>query len=87
VILLGAIAIVLPVAAALLLPWRPIMPVVSIVALMMAGLLAATSWSCREERSVDNLTIWDVAGLFAFVGFGAGMLSNSELIIELLKLR
>ena len=58
-----------------------VLPVFSIVFLALAGLTALYAWRSRAVRHSTTITSWDVAGAFAFVGFGAAILSKPENVL------
>jgi hypothetical protein len=83
VVLLAAVAVVTTGIMDWLVPAHPTLPLVSLTGLavaMAALLLALTFGTKRRQR---GLTLWDTAGVFALVGFGAGMLSDPESIVQL----
>ena len=42
--------------------------------MMRAAAAAILAWALRSERQTSHVNLWDIAGIYAFVGFGAGML-------------
>jgi hypothetical protein len=78
----------LPVAAAVslallesLLPRPMALPALSLAALACSTLLALTAYWRRAPRRVDSITLWDLSGAAALIGFAAGMLSSSDQIL------
>ena len=71
-----------------LVPAPVILPALSLLALAGAGIMALVAWVSRAEHNSDGITLWDVSGAFAFIGFAAGMLSERqpENILQLLGL-
>jgi len=59
------------------------MPVLCLASLANAAMAAMLAWILRAERATGHVNLWDIAGIYAFVGFGAGMLSKSEEILRL----
>jgi hypothetical protein len=59
-------------------PPAAVLPVLSAAYLAAAGVLALIAWSVRSRRTSDRLTLWDLAGACAFMGFAAGIFSNPE---------
>ena len=68
-------------AIAALTPSPLVLPVFSIVFLSLSGLAALFAWLSGARRHVNAITSWDVAGAFAFVGFGAAILSKPENVL------
>lgn len=66
-----------------LLPGWPVLPTLSLAALMLAATAAAFALSLRIDRRLPEVTLWDAAGTLALLGFGAGMLSDAESILQL----
>ncbi len=60
-----------------------ILPVLSLAAVTVAGLAALLAWVFRAPWHGDNITIWDISGAFAFIGFAAAMLSKPEHVLDL----
>lgn len=74
----------LPAAAvALLAPKAVAMPVASAVSLLLAASVSFYAWRARVNYRAKGLTFWDLAGMLAFVGFGAGALSEPTAALEL----
>jgi hypothetical protein len=66
-----------------LVPLPLVMPALSIVSFMFAMILALLAYYARVDRRARGITLWDVAGVFALIWIGAGMLSEPERIIQL----
>jgi hypothetical protein len=66
----------------LMLP-NPVMPVLCLASLASAAVAAQFAWGLGADRQTAYFNLWDVAGAYAFIGFGAGMLSRSEEILQL----
>jgi hypothetical protein len=82
--LLTASAVV-PVAAFIaFLPLPLVMPSLSAVLMFLAMLASALAWTCGSQRSGDAVTIWDIAGAFAFLGCAAAIFSRPESVLRLL---
>ena len=58
------------------------LPVICLVAFGLAALVALAAWSFGARRDSDNVTPWDVAGVFVLVGCAAAMLSEPENILQ-----
>ncbi len=61
-----------------LVPAPVILPALSLLALAGAGIMALVAWVSRVGHNSDGITLWDVSGAFAFIGFAAGMLSERQ---------
>jgi hypothetical protein len=53
----------------------------SIALLTAAGVLALIAWCIRSHGNSNKMTVWDLSGASAFVGFAAGILSSPEDVI------
>lgn len=74
----------LPAAAvALLAPKAIALPTASLVSLLLAAACAVYAWRARVNYRAQGLTFWDLAGMLAFIGFGAGALSEPLAALEL----
>jgi hypothetical protein len=60
-----------------------VLPVVSLATIASAAVVALFAWWLGAERHSSNITGWDVAGALAFIGFAAGMLTDSEQMLQL----
>ena len=56
---------------------------VSVSSVAGAFLIGGVAWYRGIGRAGGHVTVWDVAGLLAFVGFAAGMLCEPEQIVQL----
>lgn len=72
-------------AAAALVPAPLILPVLSAVLVLMAGIVAALAWSVPPARNRPRLDHWDISGALAFLGFCAALLSEPEQVLPLLE--
>jgi hypothetical protein len=60
---------------------RPlVLPVLSLAAIGCAAVLALVAYWRRAPRLVETVTLWDLAGAAALIGFAAGMLTGPEQI-------
>ena len=59
------------------------LPLFCLLALTGASLVALVAWWRRAPRYGDQVTLWDVAGALALIGFAAGMLSDTNSILSL----
>ena len=66
---------------AYLVPPALVLPVLSIALLTTAGVLALIAWYIRSDRNANKMTVWDLAGACAFIGFAAGILSTPENVL------
>jgi hypothetical protein len=84
VVLLTSLAIAAAVPLLLLASFVPrplVLPVLSLTALGCAAVLALTAYWLRAPRHVESITLWDLAGGAALIGFAAGMLTGPEQIL------
>ena len=58
-----------------------VLPIASVAFLAVAAVLALVAWRVRTKRHADKLTIWDVCGACAFIGFAAAILSKPENVL------
>jgi hypothetical protein len=74
----------LPAAAIALFAPKPIaLPTASLVSLLLAAAFAIYAWRARVNYRAKGLTFWDLAGMLALVGFGAGAMSEPAAALEL----
>jgi hypothetical protein len=66
-----------------LIPRSQGLPLFCLLALTGASLVALVAWWRRAPRHGDQVTLWDVAGALALIGFAAGMLSDTNSILSL----
>jgi hypothetical protein len=62
-------------------PLGLILPVLSLVFLAVAAVLALVAWRRQAQRASDKITVWDLCGACAFIGFAAAILSKPENIL------
>ena len=79
----GLTAGLFAIALVLLMPATLVLPSLSLLALVLAGGLALLAWQMRVGRPANRITLWDIAGVCAFIGFAAGMMSQPEHVVEL----
>jgi len=48
----------------------------------LAAVIALAAWCLSSSRQSAGITLWDVAGAYAFIGFAAGMLSDPQQVLE-----
>jgi hypothetical protein len=60
-----------------------LLPALGLLSLAIAGVLSLIAWSVRAEPRASHITLWDVAGAYAFIGFAAGILSRPEQVLEI----
>jgi hypothetical protein len=63
-----------------------VLPALSIVAIVSAGVVASFNWCFGAEHRGDRITTWDVPGACAFIGCAAGTLSKPEHVAQFLGL-
>ena len=77
------LAVTLPPTGFLLLTRTPLLlPSMSLVALAISAIVALAAWCSSSDRHGAGLTLWDVSGAYAFIGFAAGMLSDPQQVLE-----
>ena len=84
VVLLAALTIAAAVPFLLLASFVPrplVLPLLSLAALGGAAVLALAAYWLRAPRHVENITLWDLAGAAALIGFAAGMLTGTDQIL------
>jgi hypothetical protein len=84
VVLLASLAVAAAVPLLLfeaLLPRPMALPALSLAALACAAVLALVAYWRRAPRHVDSITLWDLSGAAALIGFAAGMLCSSDQIL------
>lgn len=53
----------------------------SLIALAISAIVAP-AWCLSSDRHGAGITLWDVSGAYAFIGFAAGMLSDPQKVLE-----
>jgi hypothetical protein len=77
------LAVTIPPTGFLLLTRIPLLlPSMSLVALAISVIVALAAWCLSSDRHGAGLTLWDVSGAYAFIGFAAGMLSDPQQVLE-----
>ena len=66
-----------------LVPLQLVLPALSIVSFTIAAFVALWAYRRGADRHAHGMTFWDVAGLFAVIWVGAGMLSTPEHVVAL----
>ena len=75
---------VLPAAlVAVFAPKAIALPAASLISIMLAGAVAIYAYRARVNYRAQGLTFWDLAGMLAFIGFGAGAISEPMATLEL----
>ena len=59
-----------------------VLPSISVLALACAAIVAFAAWCMSSDRDSRGISLWDISGAYAFVGFAAGMLSEPEQLME-----
>jgi hypothetical protein len=54
----------------------------SLIALAVSAIVALVAWCLSSDRRGAGITLWDVSGAYAFIGFAAGMLSDPQQVLE-----
>lgn len=74
---------VLPIVAAIVLsPLEQALVAVCLGALVGAGIASVLAFVAGAEREPRSFGAWDVAGVLALVGFGAGMIAQPEEVLR-----
>lgn len=81
VVLMSALAVP-PICFSLLAKTSPLLPLMSLIALVSAAVIALAAWCLSSDRHSAGITLWDVSGAYAFIGFAAGMLSDPRQVLE-----
>ncbi len=68
---------------ALFAPKAVALPAASLVSILLAAAIAIYAYRARVDYRAKGLTFWDLAGMLAFVGFGAGAMSEPLAALEL----
>src|SRR5687768_8205232 len=77
------LALVAPSILSLLLFKPPlVLPSLSVISLALAGLVGLLAWATASKPDRAHITLWDLSGLYAFLGFAAGMLSDPEHLMD-----
>ena len=77
-------AVTIPLTGLLLLTRTPLLlESMSLIALAFSAIAALAAWGLSSDRYGVDITLWDVSGAYAFVGFAAGMLSDPQRVVEL----
>jgi hypothetical protein len=78
------LAVTVPPTGFLLLTRTPLLlPAMSLVALAVSAIVALAAWCLSSDHHGAGITLWDVSGAYAFIGFAAGMLSDPQPVLEL----
>ena len=64
-------------------PLPLVMPALSTVSFLAAGIVALFAYYSGADRHSPDVTPWDVAGAFALIWVGAGMLTEPEHVVQL----
>ena len=77
------LAVTVPPTAFLLLVRTPLLlPLMSLIALASAAIVALAAWWLSSDRHSAGITLWDISGAYGFIGFAAGMLSEPQQVLE-----
>jgi hypothetical protein len=79
---MAAIAIAIFVGAELIAPDPLELPLISILTLAIAAMIALVAWATGAPRQGENVTAWDLAGAFTLIGCAAAMLTQNEQALE-----
>ena len=59
-----------------------VLPLISVAALASAAAIALAAWCMSADRNSPGISLWDVSGTYAFIGFAAGMLSDPQQVVD-----
>jgi hypothetical protein len=59
-----------------------LLPSMSLIALAVSAIVALVAWCLSSDQRGAGITLWDVSGAYAFIGFAAGMLSDPQQVLE-----
>ena len=77
------LVVTVPPTGFLLLARTPLLlPSMSLIALAISAIVALAAWCLSSDRQSAGITLWDVSGACAFIGFAAGMLSDPQQVLE-----
>jgi hypothetical protein len=77
------LAAAIPPTGLLLLTRTPlVLESMSVIALAFSAIVALAAWRLSSDRHGAGITLWDVSGTYAFIGFAAGMLSDPQQVLE-----
>ena len=77
------LAVTVPPTGFLLLVRTPLLlPSMSLIALAISAIVASAAWCLSSDRHGAGITLWDISGAYAFIGFAAGMLSDPQQVLE-----
>jgi hypothetical protein len=62
-----------------------VLPSVSAIGLTSAAIIGLIAWCLLSDSNATGISLWDVSGAYALVGFVAGMLSEPQQVMELLS--
>jgi hypothetical protein len=68
---------------ALFAPNAVALPAASLISILLAAAVAIYAYRARVNYRSQGLTFWDLAGMLAFIGFGAGAMSEPLAALEL----
>ena len=69
------------IVVACLVPPALVLPVLSIAFLAAAGVLALIACCIRSDRNSKEVSVWDLSGACAFIGFAVGIFSTPENVL------
>jgi hypothetical protein len=86
-VLLAIMTGILAVPLVLLLAFAPrplVLPLFGMGALALSAAFACLAWWQAVDWKGSRVTLWDIAGALAFIGFAAVLLSDPETVLPLL---
>ena len=83
VVTMTAVLLIICAAVALLVPAPLILPAFSGVTLCAAAGAVLVAWLKKDPTDRREITLWDMAGAFALIGFAAGVLADVPQVLDL----
>jgi len=59
-----------------------VLPSISAVTLVSAAAIALAAWFMSADRDSPGISLWDISGACAFIGFACGMVSDPQQVVE-----
>jgi len=59
-----------------------VLPSISTVALASAAMITSMAWCMSADRNSAGISLWDVSGAYAALGFAAGALSDPQQVVD-----
>jgi hypothetical protein len=79
---MAVVAIAVFIGAELIAPDPLELPLISLLTLVIAAVIATIAWATGAPRQGRQVTAWDLAGAFTLIGCAAAMLTQNEQALE-----